>query len=130
MNINRVILTGNLTRDPEMRGTPGGVSICKFGIAVSSGTTALHLAVAALEFSRGDEILVSASTNIATALAVYHNNLIPIPVDSESRTFAPRGTRPGGETFESRGLTRVEPQLGQAGGAASLSSGSSKRLPH
>src|SRR5947209_9792783 len=36
MNINRVILTGNLTRDPEMRGTPGGVSICKFGIAVNT----------------------------------------------------------------------------------------------
>ena len=36
MNINRVILTGNLTRDPETRATPGGLSICKFGIAVNT----------------------------------------------------------------------------------------------
>ena len=60
---------------------------CKFGVAVSSGTAALHLAVAALELEQGDEILVSASTNIATALAAYHNNLIPVPVDSESQTW-------------------------------------------
>ena len=36
MNINRVILTGNLTRDPDVRATPGGLSICKFGIAVNT----------------------------------------------------------------------------------------------
>ena len=60
---------------------------CKFGVAVSSGTAALHLAVASLELKPGDEILVSASTNIATALAAYHNNLLAIPVDSEPRTW-------------------------------------------
>jgi perosamine synthetase len=60
---------------------------CKYGIAVSSGTAALHLAVAALDFKPGDEILVSASTNIATALAAYHNQLVPVPVDSEPRTW-------------------------------------------
>lgn len=60
---------------------------CKYGIAVSSGTAALHLAVAALDLPPGDEVLVSASTNIATALAAYHNNLVPIPVDSESTTW-------------------------------------------
>lgn len=32
---NKVILMGNLTRDPEMRVTASGLSICKFGIAVS-----------------------------------------------------------------------------------------------
>lgn len=36
MNINRVVLTGNLTRDPEMRATPGGLAICKLGIAVNT----------------------------------------------------------------------------------------------
>ena len=60
---------------------------CKYGIAVSSGTAALHLAVAALDLEPGDEILVSASTNIATALAAYHNQLVPIPVDSEPGTW-------------------------------------------
>ena len=35
-NINRVIVTGNLTRDPELRTTPGGTSVCKLRIAVNS----------------------------------------------------------------------------------------------
>jgi perosamine synthetase len=60
---------------------------CKYGIAVSSGTTALHLAVAAAGINPGDEVLLSASTNIATALAVIHNGAIPIPVDSEDITW-------------------------------------------
>lgn len=34
-SFNKVILMGNLTRDPEMRVTPSGISICKFGLAVS-----------------------------------------------------------------------------------------------
>src|SRR5262245_54841807 len=59
---------------------------CKYGIAVTSGTTALHLAVAAAGIGDGDEILVSASTNIATALAAYHNGAVSVPVDSEPIT--------------------------------------------
>ena len=35
-NINRVILTGNLTRDPELRSTPGGLSVCSLRIAVNT----------------------------------------------------------------------------------------------
>jgi single-strand DNA-binding protein len=36
MNINRVVLTGNLTRDPETSTTPSGLAICKLGIAVNT----------------------------------------------------------------------------------------------
>ena len=35
-NINRVTITGNLTRDPELRSTPGGTSVCKLRVAVNS----------------------------------------------------------------------------------------------
>jgi single-strand DNA-binding protein len=35
-NINRVLVTGNLTKDPELRSTPSGTSICKLRIAVNS----------------------------------------------------------------------------------------------
>ena len=35
-NINRVIITGNLTRDPELRSTSGGTSVCSLRIAVNS----------------------------------------------------------------------------------------------
>ena len=33
--MNRVILIGNLTRDPELSETPNGVPVCRFSIAVS-----------------------------------------------------------------------------------------------
>ncbi len=59
----------------------------EYGIAVTSGTTALHLAVQAAGIGKGDEVLVSASTNIATALACYHNGAVPIAVDSENITW-------------------------------------------
>jgi single-strand DNA-binding protein len=35
-NINRVVITGNLTRDPELRSTPGGTTICSLRVAVNS----------------------------------------------------------------------------------------------
>ena len=33
--MNKVILIGNLTRDPELSETPSGVAVCRFSIAVS-----------------------------------------------------------------------------------------------
>jgi single-strand DNA-binding protein len=35
-NINRVVLVGNLTKDPELKSTSGGTSICKMRIAVNT----------------------------------------------------------------------------------------------
>ena len=35
-NINRVTLTGNLTRDPELRSTPSGFQICELRVAVNT----------------------------------------------------------------------------------------------
>ena len=58
----------------------------RHGVAVSSGTAALNLAVAAAGIGPGDEVLVSASTNVATALAPHHCGAIPVPVDSEPET--------------------------------------------
>ena len=34
-NFNKVILAGNLTRDPELRYTPKGTAIAKFGLAIN-----------------------------------------------------------------------------------------------
>ena len=36
MNINRVVLTGNLTADPELRALPSGTSVCKLRIATNT----------------------------------------------------------------------------------------------
>ncbi len=36
VNLNRVCLTGNLTRDPELRTTSGGTSVCSLRVAVNT----------------------------------------------------------------------------------------------
>ena len=35
-SINRVVLVGNLTRDPELRHTPSGTAVCSLRLAVNS----------------------------------------------------------------------------------------------
>lgn len=35
-NINRVVLTGNVTRDPELRSTPSGTSVCSLRVACNT----------------------------------------------------------------------------------------------
>jgi single-strand DNA-binding protein len=35
-NINRVIITGNLTADPELRSLPSGTAVCKLRVAVNT----------------------------------------------------------------------------------------------
>lgn len=93
--INNVVAA---LRNGELSGTFGhfletfekefaGYCGCRYGVAVTSGTTALQLAVSAAGIRPGDEVLVSSSTNIATALAVVHNQAIPVPVDSEEETW-------------------------------------------
>lgn len=34
-SLNKIFLIGNLTRNPDLRGTPGGASICELGLAVN-----------------------------------------------------------------------------------------------
>ncbi len=35
MNLNKVMLIGNVTRDPEVRTTPGGQNVASFGVATN-----------------------------------------------------------------------------------------------
>ena len=38
--MNKVLLIGNLTRDPELRYTPSGAAVCSFGVATNRSYTA------------------------------------------------------------------------------------------
>ena len=38
-SINKVVLLGNLTRDPELKYTPAGTAVCTFGIATNRAWT-------------------------------------------------------------------------------------------
>jgi perosamine synthetase len=56
-------------------------------VAVSSGTAALHLALAVLGLQPGDEVIVPAITFIATAQAVRMAGATPVFCDVDERTF-------------------------------------------
>ena len=38
-SVNKVILIGNLTRDPELKYTPSGTAVCTFGVATNRAWT-------------------------------------------------------------------------------------------
>ena len=58
-----------------------------YAIATSSGTSALHLAVRALDIGPGDEVIVPTLSFIATATAVTYTGARPVFVDSERETW-------------------------------------------
>lgn len=53
----------------------------KHAIATNNGTTALHLALVALDLKPGDEVIIPTVTYIATANAVRYCGAIPVLVD-------------------------------------------------
>ncbi|MEM3601970.1 MAG: DegT/DnrJ/EryC1/StrS family aminotransferase [Candidatus Bathyarchaeia archaeon] len=59
----------------------------KHAIAVSSGTAALHLALAALDIQSGDEIIMPTFTMIACANVAKYLAAKPVLVDSDSLTW-------------------------------------------
>ena len=56
---------------------------CSYGVSVSNGTVALHLAMMSLGIGEGDEVIVPNLTFAATINAVLHANAIPVIVDVE-----------------------------------------------
>lgn len=55
-------------------------------VAVSSGTAALHTAMAFLDIGPGDEVLVPAVTDMGTILGVLLQNAVPVFLDVDLRT--------------------------------------------
>src|SRR6266481_8733575 len=59
----------------------------KYGLAVSNGTTGLHLALAALGLQQGDEVIIPDLTFVATANAVAYTGATPILADVDPDTL-------------------------------------------
>ena len=86
--------TGRLSYGPMIREFESEIAklhSSKFALFTNSGTSALHIAVTALKekyrWKDGDEILVPAVTFIATSNVVLHNNMRPVFVDVDPRTY-------------------------------------------
>ena len=72
VSFNRVILAGNLTRDPELRFTQSGTPVCGFGLAVNR------------VFSKNDEVdffNVSAWRELGERVANYTEKGDPVLVE-------------------------------------------------
>lgn len=59
----------------------------EYGVAVSNGTTALQVAVAALKLEPGSEIIMPAYTIISCAIAIIEAGCVPVLVDCEPDTW-------------------------------------------
>ena len=122
----RAILSGWVTQGPEVAAferefatAVGAPHAC----AVSSCTTALHLALVALGVGPGDEVVTVSHSFIATANAVRYCGALPVFVDIEPGHLehrSPSGV--GGVLGSHQGAPRRAPaghavQPGRAGGA-------------
>lgn len=82
--------TGWITSGPKVREFEerfAEIHEVKHAFAVTSATTALHLALVALGIGPGDEVIVPAFTWVATANVVVYCGAKPVFVDIEKETF-------------------------------------------
>lgn len=59
----------------------------KYAVCVNSGTSALHLAVRALRLKRGDEVITTAFSYIASVNCLTYEGVIPVFVDIDPHTL-------------------------------------------
>jgi perosamine synthetase len=60
---------------------------CKYGVTTTSGTTALHLALATLGIGKGDEVIVPSLTMTASVFPIIYTGAKPVLVDSDPKIW-------------------------------------------
>ncbi|OPX72381.1 MAG: Aspartate aminotransferase [Methanoregulaceae archaeon PtaB.Bin108] len=88
--VSRVIRSGMLAKGPRVEEFERGFSVycgTKHGVAMNSGTAALHAALLALGIGPGDEVIVPAFTFFATASSVCMCGATPVFADVDPDTF-------------------------------------------
>lgn len=87
---SRAILSGWVTQGPEVAAFEKEFAAfvgAPFACAVSSGTTALHLALLAVGVGPGDEVITVSHSYIATANSIRYCGALPVFVDIDPATF-------------------------------------------
>jgi single-strand DNA-binding protein len=119
-SFNKVILAGNLTRDPEYRVTPNGQQICKIGIAINRRFTTQNgeqrdettyvdvdawgkqAETISRYFSKGRAILIEGRLKLEQWQTQQGENRSRLGVTLESFTFIDgSGNQAGGHTHDS-----------------------------
>jgi len=59
----------------------------RFGVSTGSGTSALHLSLLALGVKRGDRVVTSPASFVATANVALHVSAVPVFADIDIRTY-------------------------------------------
>lgn len=88
--VKEPLMTGWITSGPKVREFENAFAKrhqVKHAFAVTSATTALHLALVALEVGPGDEVIVPAFTWVSTANVVMHQGAKVIFCDIDPTTF-------------------------------------------
>lgn len=86
----RAILSGWVTQGPEVAALEQEFAAfvgAQHACAVSSGTTALHLALLAVGVKPGDEVITVSHSYIATANSIRYCGATPVFVDIDPSTF-------------------------------------------
>jgi len=82
--IEQVLMRGNLVLREELREFETNFASLiglRYGVGVGSGTDALHLALRAIGFAKGDEVITVSHTCIATVAAIVHAGATPVLVE-------------------------------------------------
>jgi perosamine synthetase len=88
--VTAVLRTPNLSMGPKVRDFENAIAAyvgASHSVAVSSGTSGLHLCIRALNISAGDEVIVPSFAFIAVANAVRYENATPVFVDIDRHTL-------------------------------------------
>jgi dTDP-4-amino-4,6-dideoxygalactose transaminase len=88
--VKESIMSGWLTQGPKVRKFEENFALkheVNHALAVTSCTTGLHLALAAMGVGPGDEVIVPAFTWVATANVVLYCGATPVFVDVSTQTF-------------------------------------------
>jgi perosamine synthetase len=86
----QVVLSGWVTQGPQVAAFESEFAAhvgAPYACAVSSCTTALHLALLAVGVAAGDEVITASHSFIATANSIRYCGAIPIFVDIDPRTY-------------------------------------------
>ena len=88
--VTDVLKSGRLSLGPQLQAFEAAMAAytgAKYAVAVSSGTSALHLCIRALGIGEGDEVITTPFSFIASANCMLFEKAVPRFVDIEPATF-------------------------------------------